>query len=81
MGKRILIPGLILLLLAAGVSAWLVIAAPGQSKGSAGSTSESGTPVPGVSGGTPDATAKAHRQDADATSVQPGSRAGSKGDG
>lgn len=80
MGKRILVPGLILLLLAAGVSAWLVLNLPGQGKGGGASASESGTPILGVSGGTPESTAKTHRRDADATSVQPGSRVGSKAD-
>ncbi|MCC6148757.1 MAG: hypothetical protein IT461_00780 [Planctomycetes bacterium] len=79
MGKRILIPGLTALLLAAGACAWLVLNSPGQGKGDGGIGSESGTPLPGVTGAAPDATAKAHRQDADATSPQPGSRAGSEG--
>lgn len=86
MGKRILIPGLIALLLVAGVSAWLVLDPSGQNKCGGGGAGESGAPVSpalsnvegGVSGGTPESTA--HRHDADATSVQPGSQAGSKGD-
>lgn len=79
MGKRILIPGLIALLLVAGVSAWLVLNPPGQGKGSGGSAGDSGTPVSGVSGGTPESAA--HRHDADAASGRTGSQAGSRSDG
>ena len=79
MGKRILIPGLIALLLAAGVSAWLVLNPLGHGKGGGASASEIGTPILGVSGGSPDSTAKAHGQDGHATSAQPGSNPGSTG--
>ncbi|CAG0953636.1 hypothetical protein PLCT2_00338 [Planctomycetaceae bacterium] len=80
MGKRILIAGLIALLLVAAVSAWLVLDPPGQRNGGEAILPALSNVEGGVSGGTPESTATAHGQDGHATSVQPGSRAGSKDD-